>query len=201
MTLHARAFGRVEGAVGTDIALSLMTAAEAAKYTVGTLGTSGTKGITAQNISVPQGAIDFEPKTVTVGADGTAAFELTSSNPGNPRVYVDGQVYFIQYTVQGVNGYVQDPDDLISVQIYQDIQIKDPAWENGVAEILAQFGQLYPVMAKFGLRDHASVKKNADMIRRVLELDFEQPLHMPVTRDLSESRRNIILNWMDNGTP
>ena len=102
---------------------------------------------------------------------------------------------------QGVNGYVQDPNDLVSVQIYQDTQITNPTWANGIGEILTQFGRLYPVMATFGLSDHESVKKNSAMIRHVLELEIEQPLHMPVTRDLSDSRRRIILNWIDSGMP
>ena len=168
---------------------------------INTPGTSGTRGITSKNISVPLSAVRMEPTTSTVGSDGTAVFTITAGDPGNVRKSLDGQVYFIQYTAPGVAGFRPDPNDLISLQIYEHLSIANPTWANGVAEILPQFGQLYPVMGKFGLREHEAVKQNAGMIRRVLELDFAQPLHMPATRDLSASRRKIILDWMDAGMP
>lgn len=199
--IHVRKFGRVEGTEGIQIALELLSPAAATTYTLGTLGTSNTKGISDSNISVPQDALQFSTHTATVGAGGVASFQLTATDPGNPRKYVDGQVYFVTYLPTGVPDYIGDPNDLISVQIYHHEEIENPTWDNGIGEILTQFGRLYPVMARFGLSDHESVKKNASMIRRVLELEFSQPLHMPVTRDLSESRRQLILKWMDANMP
>src|SRR5258706_6348584 len=38
------------------------------------------------------------PQTVTLGADGTASFSMSSGIPGNPRGPIDGQVYQVSFT-------------------------------------------------------------------------------------------------------
>lgn len=198
--VHVRKFGRTEGVAGLTMELRLLGEAAAIQYTGGTMGTSGTKGI--ENLSVPQDAIALDDAMATVGKDGIARFKLTARNPGNPRGYVDGQIYFLTYGLtESVPGWIGDPNDLVSIQVYEQTVIENPTWENGIDKILSQFGRLYPVMAAFDLGDHASVKKNCPIIRSVLELEMQQPLHMPVTRDLSDSRRHLIFNWMDAGMP
>ena len=198
--VYVRKFGRTEGTEGLEIALHLLSEAAATQYTSGTLGTSGTAGI--ENLSVPQDALQFTSATATVNAQGVATFEFSATNPGNPRGYVDGQVYFVRYGLtESVPGFVADYDDILSFQVYEQVEVANPTWANSIGSILGQYGQLYPVMAAFGLGNQASVIKNHEIIRKVLKLDFPDPLHMPVTRDMSESRRNLILQWMDDGMP
>lgn len=48
-------------------------------------------------VAVPATALTYPPQ-VTTGADGSATFTLTSSDPGNPRGYIDGQVYGVGWT-------------------------------------------------------------------------------------------------------
>ena len=201
VNLYVRKFGEVAGTEGLEVGLSLLSEKEAVEYTENTLGTSGSAGI--KNLSIPQDALKFDAMTATVDADGVASFQLTGTNPGNPRVYLDGNIYFITYDfTPKVSGYVGDPNDVVSVQIYEQTTIAgEPTWANGIGEIFSQYGRLYPVMAVFGLSDHASVKKNYEIIRKVLALDMRDPLHMPVVRDLSESRRQLIFEWMEAGMP
>ncbi len=121
---------------------------------------------------------------------------------GNPVGSVDGQVYFLDYSfVNSPPGYTQFADDLVSMQVYQPMTSRAPTWTGDVKRVLEVYGFLYPIMSRFQLGDYAPVVKNAAMIRRVLELEMEQPLHMPATRDLSDSRRDMILRWMDAGMP
>lgn len=198
--IHVRKFGRAEGVEGLTVKLQLLGEAAAINYTGGTMGTSGTKGI--ENLSVPQDAIVLQNAEATVNADGVARFNLKAKNPGNPRGHVDGQIYFLRYGLtKSVPGWIGDSNDLVSIHVYEQTVIENPTWENGIQTILSQFGRLYPVMARFDLADYDSVKNFHTIIRSVLELEMGQPLHMPATRDLSDSRRKLILDWMDAGMP
>jgi len=200
--IYVRKFGRVEGTDGLKIALSTLSPEDAANYTVNTLGTGGTNGINANNISKPEGKLLLPSNPVAV-TGGKATLTITGTDPGNPRRYVDGQVYFTTYTFSPtVADYNQDPNDLLSVQIYQQTPIMGtPTWLNGIGDILRQYGMLYPIMGSFQLWTYEGVIANREKIQRVLGLDISQPLHMPVTRDLSQIKTNLILNWFNTGMP
>jgi hypothetical protein len=149
---------------------------------------------------VPVEALTFASSVKIQG--GLAKFVLNAKNPGNPRKFIDGQIYFLTYAFDPpVAGYQQGPDDLISVLMFENTQQSAPTWANCVGAIFAQYGQLYPIMARFGLTSHEQVKTNSEQIGNVLKRAYNDPLHMPVTRDLSESKRQIILKWMANGMP
>ncbi len=200
--LYVRKFGRVEGTEQWRVALKTLDPSEAAAYTLGTLGTSGTNGINAGNISTPVGKLSLSANFVEISG-GKATLTLTGTDPGNPRGYVDGQVYFTTYGfTPTVEGYRQDPNDLISVQIYQQTPITGtPTWCNGIGDILRQYGMLYPIMGRFQLWTYEGVVANREKIQRVLGLDVSEPLHMPVSRDLSTIRCNLILEWFNAGMP
>lgn len=200
--IYVRKFGRVEGTEQWQVALSTMTPAQAADYTLSTLGTSGTNGINACNISTPEGVLVLSSKQVSISG-GKATLTITGKDPGNPRGFVDGQVYFTQYTFSpAVADYNQDPNDLLSAQIYQQNPITGtPTWVNGIGDILRQYGMLYPIMGRFQLWTYEGVVENREKIERVLTMDISQPLHMPVSRDLSAIRSNLILEWFKAGMP
>ncbi len=202
VNIYVRKFGRVEGTESLKIGLSTMDPDAAFKYTLGTLGTSGTHGINPTNISTPEGKLLLSSSTLNV-TGGKATLTITGTNPGNPRGYVDGQVYFTTYTFSPpVADYNQDPNDLLSAQIYQANPITGtPSWTNGIGDILRQYGMLYPIMGRFQLWTYEGVVENRDKIQRVLGLDISQPLHMPVSRDLSTIKCNILLDWFKAGMP
>jgi hypothetical protein len=199
---HVRKFGEIDGTDGLQLTLHIMSPEEAETYTLGTLGTSGTNGISKNNLSVPQGVLSTVPGTVTVQS-GKATVTIQGSDPGNPRGYVDGQVYFIRYAFTlPVDGYNGDPNDIVSIQIYQQNPIAGtPTWNNGIGAILRQYGMLYPIMGRFGLWTYEGVKTNHEKIERVLRTDMSLPLHMPATRDMSTIRCQLILDWFAAGMP
>ncbi|WP_434383156.1 hypothetical protein [Melittangium boletus] len=199
---YARKFGRVEGTEQWKVSLNTLDPSAAVTYTLGTLGTSGTHGIDENNLSTPPGRLQLSGNPVPL-VGGKASVTLTGKDPGNPRGYVDGQVYFTQYTFSPqVSDYNQDPNDLLSTQIYQQNPISGtPTWINGIGDILRQYGMLYPIMGRFQLWTYEGVVGNREKIQRVLSLDITQPLHMPVTRDLSAIRCNLILDWFNTGMP
>ncbi|HLT38048.1 MAG TPA: hypothetical protein VK034_17300, partial [Enhygromyxa sp.] len=182
------------------VTLTMLDEQDAIAYTSNTLGTSGTRGIA--NLSTPASALQFSA-TSTSDSRGVARFELQASDPGDPRGSVDGQVYFLRYQFQSPpSPYVQGPDELVSVQVYQQATAPQPVtWTNTIAEILGQYGMLYPIMSNIGLNDYDSVVRNHAMIKTVLSRSMLDPLHMPVTRDLSDSRRKLVLDWIDAGMP
>lgn len=184
----------------TAVSLTMLTEAQALAYTKNTLGTSGTRGL--GNLSIPTSALQFTT-TTTTNEQGVASFELMASDPGDPRGALDGQIYFLRYQFQTPTPapYVQGPDELVSVQVYQQSTTSDLTWYGSIREILSQYGMLYPIMSNIGLSDYASVVRNHEMIETVLSRDILDPLHMPVTRDLSDSRRQLVLQWFAAGMP
>lgn len=199
---YVRKFGLIAGTTGVQIGLSILDPSQASYYTLSTLGTSGTNGINESNLSTPTGTLTLSGSTVAVH-EGKATVTITGHNPGNPRGYVDGQVYFNTYNFSPeVANFHQDPNDLVSVQIYQQSPITGyPTWVNGIGNILRQYGMLYPIMGQFQLWTYQGVVENHEKIQRVLGLDISQPLHMPVTRDLSAIRCKLVLDWFRAGMP
>lgn len=200
---YVRKFGQTEGTAGMKIKLSVLTPSEARNYTLSTLGTSGTNGIRDSTLSMPEGKLTFSSSIAEVGPDGKATVAIQCADPGNPRGYVDGQVYFATYNFDPpVTNFHQDPNDVISAQIYQQNPITGtPTWVNGIGDILRQYGMLYPIMGQFQLWTYQGVKDNHDKIQRVLGLDISQPLYMPVTRDLSAIRCQLLMDWFNAGMP
>ncbi|AOK32266.1 hypothetical protein AQ611_22770 [Burkholderia singularis] len=125
---------------------------------------------------------------------------------GNPRGYIDGQLYTFSYNFAGNDAAVQQPLDMIAVVVYstfptpgQNIDLTNPRWED-VQPILQQYANLYPVMSK-GLFDF-SKQEVADSAAFIMKFVFDKPIddpdQMPVTRDLSSTKRRMLINYFDN---
>ena len=185
VNIHALQFGKPVPD-GTEINVQMMTETEAEKYTVNTLGTGGTKGI--KNLSIPQDALTFPTSVKTV--NGVASFEMTATDPGNPREYVDGQVYFLRYNFQS-NQIKKDANDLVSVMVYnQEVEAE-------ASDVLNKFGRLYKIMDFLTNEDTITQIDMRNMIKTLLQRPMDNLVHMPVTRDLSAAARNKIVAWVD----
>ena len=193
--IYATEFG--QALANTDIAINLMPSVETATYSFNTLGTGGSSGLV--NMGVPTSALSF-PDVVTTDAAGIARFTITASDPGNPRGYIDGQIYFLTYGFADPAlsaNYLQSPDTLISIQVYsQQPDFADITWENFVASTLGLYGKIYPIMGFLDLQDEQKVQEQAQLIYNQINLKFTQPGLMPVTRDLSASRLVLLNRWL-----
>ena len=133
---------------------------------------------------------------VTTGSDGTVTFQVTLSDPGNPRDGLEGQVYAIapQWDQDG------NPDSNIaaSILLHSNPPVPDtPQWATDVLPVFAQYMKLYPFMkARMDLTNEQTVKANASVIEMMLQLPMTDPRFMPVTRDLSNSKLQTILKWL-----
>ncbi len=155
-------------------------------------------------LGVPASVLQF-PNSVTTDANGRASFTLTAApkGPGNPRgqlngqaCYLDGQVYGIGFNWQLASN--PDPWVFVSVHVYDHVSvIPFPDWENDVEKILLPYEDLYPFMARLvNLADPGKVLEKAQEIAWRLMLSEADPRHMPVTRDLSANKRQIVINWL-----
>ncbi len=149
-------------------------------------------------IGEPSKVVHF-PATGMTGGDGSIKVTLVFDDPKNTRGYIDGQIYKVNYWLdyQGVS----------RVPLYEQIvvhlrdafePVKTPDWSKDVEPILVQFGNLYPIMSKglFSFSDPEVIKKHARIMAFALTRPLDDPNHMPVTRDLSEGKRQTILNWL-----
>ncbi len=146
------------------------------------------------------------PPSVTTTDDGIAEVTFTAADPGGVRYYrngatrdlADGQVYRVSYAVEGAGS--ANPSNFLSVLVFTTYD-GDATWNGGLGDVLAQYGNLYPVMSRadgphIDLTDCESVAAHHKAILETLMLDVTDPRYMPVTRDLSESRRQALITWL-----
>jgi hypothetical protein len=148
----------------------------------------------------PAKALMF-PKSVPLGPAGRATFEVTTKDPGNPRDFIDGQVYAISPSWSADTN--PDGNTQISIHLFDQVKVPaQPTWWQDVFPILRQYARLYPAMDKIIQLDvYEAIVANIMRIVERLNLPEDDPGYMPITRELSASKKAIILTWAKNGTP
>jgi hypothetical protein len=158
-------------------------------------------------VGTPTSALTFPASITTDAVAGTATLTLTASNPGNPRHYIDGQVYGVGYGLADQGPlYPSNIWNFVSVLVFDTFVPDHPiTWYGSMQPIFQQYANLYPVMARFvDLGDYAQVVSYRQMLQLAFSLPEKDPNAMPVTRDLSPAKRKAILEWLQNplkGTP
>ncbi len=160
-------------------------------------------GKTLLPVASPETALQF-PASVTTGPGGRVPLELRSSDPGNPRHYIDGQVYGVAFAPSGGGDpRLTQRQTFFSLLVHTRIAIPtSPTWAD-VEPIFSQYAKLYPFMTNniVDLADYDAVKQSAASIRSVMTLPPSDPRYMPVTRDLSGDKQKMIIDWFDAGAP
>ncbi|RAI90117.1 hypothetical protein [Algoriphagus yeomjeoni] len=151
-------------------------------------------------IGVPVEAIDF-PETLTTDAEGKLSLPVKAGDPGNPRSYIDGQVYGIAYNLSNTYFSNCNQNNFISLLVFDSVEqtkIDNPTWSD-LQPTMQQYANLYPLMSKgiFNLADQEVVDKNAEILKFVFGKEKSDPNYMPVTRDLSRDKQQMILNYLD----
>ena len=154
-------------------------------------------------VATPASALKFN-KSVTTGPDGRAKFKLTARDPGNPRQFIDGQVYNVAFTWDEDNdkSFPPDSNGALSVLVFDTFK-GAPTWAS-VGPFLSQYAKLYPFMDSLfppGLADPTVYQQNIDAFEAVLNFPETDPRYMPVTRDMSRDKRNVLLAWLAAGAP
>ena len=143
----------------------------------------------------PSGDLTFAEKLRTDAA-GRAVLTMTAHAPANPRPFVDGVFFNLPY---GPAAHPGEPEGSLSVRVFEDYRVPDrPTWVRDVQPIFQQYANLYPVMRDIlDLGNYGHVMEHRTYLRRTLLAPRESPNHMPVSRDLSTGKRDMIVKWLD----
>ena len=164
-------------------------------------------GPTDPQVGTPTSALTFPASITTDAVTGTATLTLTAANPGNPRHYIDGQVYGVGYGLADQGPlYPSNIWNFVSVLVFDTFVPDHPiTWYGSMQPIFQQYANLYPVMERFvDLGQYDQVVSYRQMLQLAFSLPEKDPNAMPVTRDLSPAKRKAILEWLQNpleGTP
>lgn len=140
-------------------------------------------------------------KTIlTTDGQGTATLGITGNAIHTPRVYLDGQIYLIDYQLGTVDNAFGVESISVHLRDYFEVP-SQPTWDD-IADIMLQYSNLYPIMSKY-LVDLASadaLQAQKNILLFAFSQDINNTMHMPVTRDLSAAKRQTILKWLANPT-
>jgi len=154
----------------------------------------------------PMSAISA-PQQVTTDANGQAilsfsAVGLTPSQKPQRRQFVDGQLYLFTHDYS-MDGSGQP----LTILVFETIPaVANPTWWQDIQPILLQYARLYPFMRSLiDLSDYSTLSNGQfgipEKIQGAISLPRTHPAYMPVTRDLSVAKTNMILTWIKNGMP
>lgn len=141
-------------------------------------------------------------KPVATKTPGKYTLAVSAANPGNPRGYIDGQVYGITYglgTTPPAKGAVQNPSQILSALVFTAYpQPPQPNWVEHISPIFQQYANLYPIMKPIvDLGNFSSVVGKIGILKRVFSAQVTDPNYMPVTRDLSDAKKTMIRTWLN----
>jgi hypothetical protein len=141
------------------------------------------------------------PVEITTDENGKATLTFKAPDPGNPRIYIDGQVYGLSYNLANQK-FENDCNqaNFISLLIYSGEPSPQfvPDWDNFIQPIMQQYANLYPLMSKgiFNLADKTVVDNNAQILKLVFSKNIHDSNYMPATRDLSAYKTKVILDYL-----
>lgn len=173
----------------------------------------------------PPNGVKPELQSAVTEFDGTAQFNFLWNGgdtdatriPGE-RVYneppcppskrttlpIDGQLYYFYYCVDipGVNceDYKYIPTFFLAFSDYEYDKSRQLTWVDDVGKILSVYARVSPLMTKIlDVGNYTAVKQSKDIMTMVLSItDLDDPAYMPTTRDLSQAKRRMILDWLED---
>jgi hypothetical protein len=86
-----------------------------------------------------------------------------------------------------------DPDEFNYTEPY--------TWVDHIQPIFEQYYRLYPVMSNIlNMSNYSNVvlPHNINLLRFAMSRDFDDPTYMPVIRDLSPLKQQVVLQWFDS---
>ena len=174
--------------------------------------------------TVPEDGIIVESMTAVTDSEGVAKFTFTGGSVPYPRkssdytepLDIDGQVYRFMYNVTPIGVSCQGSiyekfinhelafgtciND-ISFLVWSEFNYTPPyTWVDHIQPILTQYYILYPIMRTIlNMSDFNDINQtqNIQLLNYSMRLDITHPSYMPVTRDLSPVKRDMILEWLE----
>jgi hypothetical protein len=150
-------------------------------------------------INVPADKFRFAQTRLTTGSRGETTLTYWAADPGCPRKYLDGQIYWVNYALAATGQSSMPMFEAVAVHVRDAFTPPlTPSWHSDIAPILVQFGNLYPIMSEglFSFSDYETVCANAHLLYLAFTRDINDPEYMPATRDLSAGKRRMLVNWL-----
>ena len=121
---------------------------------------------------------------------------------------IDGQLYLFRYNVSGKplvlsannRTYLTYINDIALVAFSYYVQPDEPTWTDDVEPIFRQYERVFPVMrgiVRLGSYNDVTSPHSIHLINYSMSLDIKHPGYMPVSRNLSPSKRTMILKWIN----
>ena len=89
--------------------------------------------------------------------------------------------------------------NFVSILLWSGFNPPGPVTWTTIQPIFQQYANLYPVMNRFlDLGNYEDVVANAELLILAFGVSLDNPNSMPVTRDLSPAKREVILSWLKN---
>ena len=97
-------------------------------------------------------------------------------------------------------GSVGNPSQALNALVFSGYAASHtPTWVDDVHPIFQQYANLYPIMKSIvDLGSYSSVLRRRNILQKVFRTPPSNPNYMPVTRDLSTAKREMILHWLDH---
>ena len=144
--------------------------------------------------------------SAVTNAEGIAAFVVNTPDtlivPAD-REQLDSLAYTFTGPWRALNGGLTStqlaPAAIMVWAPYPDAGIPNPTWEAQVQPIFDEYMRIYPGMKQIlDLTDQTVVLANKAALLSVFSLPFDAPHRMPVTRDLSPQKIEVIKTWLQN---
>ena len=119
------------------------------------------------------------------------------------RKHTDGMTYTFMSCLSserecGDYNYGNTP----TILVWSNVTYERPYfWDQDIQPIFKWYERLFPVMSRIvTLGDYESVTRPymVALIKKSMSLDLNHPSYMPVTRQLSPTKRDMILEWLDS---
>ena len=151
-------------------------------------------------------AVNGGTGSAVTGPDGRAVFQVDTPTQlviPSERKELDSLAYGVSGSWTQFNGGVfpvpLPPAALLVWQPYADAGIPNPTWEAQVQPVFDEYARIYPGMKQIlDLSQLSDVLANLDIILQAISLPFDAPHRMPVTRDLSPQKIEVIQTWLKN---
>ncbi len=144
------------------------------------------------------------PVSVTTGPDGRAPIQFTALDPipkPPQRQYIDSQIYSVGGPWQQYGQVGLGSGAAISVMVWNTVPaVTNPTWSD-VQPILEYYTRVYPYMkTAVDISDYATIMQfDPFQIRYIIQYVPEvDPHFMPVSRDLSPPKRDMLIAWLNN---
>lgn len=151
----------------------------------------------------PQDGLTYSASAIT-DENGMATITITGNSINSPRHYIDGQIYWIDYDTaasSSADPAMPGPFPMsVTAHLRDEFTIPEkPVWSD-ISDIMIQFANLYPIMSKFFINfaDPQALIAKKEVLQFAFTRDINDPIYMPVTRDLSKNKRLTILKWLEN---